>query len=303
MTGTPPHVWLMYLAGGVVLAGGLLATWKDFRDAPLADRLIVLGPLFFAIPLAVFGTQHFVQTAGIMAIMPQWIPAHLFFVLLVGACLIAAGLSIATRVLGGLAAFLTALMFVCFEALMIVPGAVADPHNRINWIIVLREFTFCAGALSIAVAEAETLPERATHAARTFVRLELGIALVFFAVQQFLHPANVPGIPLELVTPAWIPGHSIWTYVTGVVYFAAGLCLLASWKARPAATAAGAMLLVLMIAVYLPMLVAKPLDMEAIDYFFDTLLFCGSVLAVAGIQRQLDYVRAGASRLGSTISR
>ena len=223
--------------------------------------------------------------------------------IVVGACLIAAGLSIATRILGGVAAFLTALMFVCFEALMIVPGAVADPHNRINWIIVVREFTFCAGALSIAAARAETLPERATEAARTFVRLELGITLVFFAVQQFLHPANVPGIPLELVTPTWIPGHSIWTYVTGVVYLGAGLCLLASWKARPAATAAGGMLLILMIAVYLPMLVAKPLDMEAIDYFFDTLLFCGSVLAVAGIQKQVDYVRTTATRLGTFTSR
>ena len=34
------------------------------------------------------------------------------------------------------------------------------------------------------------------------------------------------------------------------------------------------------------MLFAKPLDIEAIDYFFDTLLYSGSVLAVAGIQSQ-----------------
>jgi uncharacterized membrane protein len=283
MTGTPPHVWLMYLAGGIVLAAGLAAIWRDLRDAPPADKLTVLGPLFFAIPLAVFGTQHFVQTKPIMSLMPAWIPAHLFFVLLVGACLIAAGLSIATRIQSVLAASLAAVMFLCFEVLMIIPGVVQDPHNRISWIIVLREFTFCAGALSIAAARA-AWPEHATSAARTFVRLELGIALLFFAVQQFLHPGNVPGIPLELVTPAWIPGHSIWTYLTGVVYVPVGLCLLANRQARTASMVAGAMLLVLMLAVYLPLLVAKPLDMEAIDYFFDTLLFSGSVLAVAAIQ-------------------
>ncbi len=300
MPGTSSHVWLMYLAGGVVLAAGLLAAWRDLRDAPLADKLVALGRLFFAIPLAVFGAQHFVQTAGIMGLMPPWIPAHLFFVLLVGVCLIAAGLSIATRIQSSLAAFLAAVMFVCFEALMILPGAVADPRNRFNWIIVLREFTFCAGALSIAAAQAETWSNRTTNAARTFVRLELGVALVFFAVQQFLYPAHVPGVPLELVTPTWIPGHSIWCYVTGVVYLGAGLCLIANRRARSAATAAGVMLLILMVAVYLPMLIAKPLDIEAIDYFFDTLLFSGSVLAVAGVQ---DRTAAELSVLGTSVAR
>lgn len=291
MSGTPSHVWLMYLVGGIVLAAGLLATWRDLRDAPLADKLVLFGPVFFAISLALFGTQHYVQTQPIMQIVPQWIPGHLFIVLLVGACLIAAGLSIATRINSVLAASLVAVMFVCFEALLMIPGAVADPHNRISWVIVFREFTFCAGALSIAAARAQSWSDRAIHAARTFARLELGLALVFYAVQQFVHPANVPGVPLELVTPAWIPGHAIWTYVTGAVFLVAGLCLLANRRARAAALAAGVMLLVLMVAVYLPMLVAKPLDIEAIDYFFDTLLYSGSVLAVAGIQSQAAAAR------------
>jgi uncharacterized membrane protein len=287
LPGPVHHVWLMYLIGGIVLAAGLLARWRDLRDAPLSDRLILLGPLFYAIPLGVFGTQHFVQTAAILGLMPPWIPGHLFFVLLVGACLIAAALSIATRICSGLASFLVAVMFVCFEALLIIPGAVADPHNRFNWIIVLREFTFCAGALSIAAAvsaRTQNWSDRATTAAGTFARLELGIALLFFAVEQFLHPANVPGIPLELVTPRWIPGHAIWCYVTGALYLVAGLCLLVNRRAHEATMLAGAMLLILMITVYLPMLIAKPLDIEAIDYFFDTLLFSGSVLAIAAIQ-------------------
>ena len=286
MSGTSPYVWLMYVSASVVLAAGLLTLWRDLREASPTEKLVVLGPLFFAIPLAVFGTQHFVQMDAIMGIMPPWIPAHRFFVVVVGMCLISAGLSIATRIQSALAGFLTALMFWGFEALMMIPGAVTDPRNRISWVIVLREFTFSAGALSIAAAHASTWSERATRAARTFARLELSVALVFYAVQQFLHPANVAGVPLELITPTWIPGHAIWTYVTGVVYLAAGLCLLANRKPRAAATAAGTMLLVLMIAVYLPMLIAKPLAIQAIDYFFDTLLFGGSVLAVAAIQER-----------------
>jgi len=283
---SPLGVLLLYVSGFVVLIAGLVAIGKDLLKAPSADKLILLGPLFFAIPLAVFGTQHFIDTTAIMGLIPRWIPWHFFFVLLVGVCLIAAGLSIATRIRSGLAGLMAAIMFVCFEALMIIPSAVADPRNRFNWVIVFREFTFSAGALSIAAAAAAMWSGRATNAARTFARLELGVALVFFAVQQFLHPAHVPGVPLELVTPTWIPGHSIWGYVTGAVYLPAGLCLIASRRPRSAAMAAGVILLILVVAVYLPMLIAKPLDIEAIDYFFDTLLFSGSVLAVAGIQSQ-----------------
>jgi hypothetical protein len=128
----------------------------------------------------------------------------------------------------------------------------------------------------------------------------LGIALVFFAVQQFLYPAHVPGVPLPLVTPSWIPGHSFWCYVTGAVYLPAGLCLIANRGARSAAMAAGAILLILVIVVYLPMLVAKPLDIEAIDYFFDTLMFTGGVLAIAGIQCRKS---AELSALGTSVAR
>jgi uncharacterized membrane protein len=276
----------MYVAGGVVFVAGLLASVRDLRDAPLAEKLIVLGPLMYAVPLAVFGAQHFIQAGPIGSLIPSWIPAHMFFVLLVGVCLIAAGLSIATRIQSSLSAFLVAVMFVCFEALMMIPGVVQDPHDRLGWVIVLREFTFCAGALSIAAARGQSWPDRARQAARMFARLELGIALGFYAVQQFLHPANVPGVPLQLITPAWIPGHAMWTYLTGAVYLVAGLCLLADRQARSAAMAAGAMLSVLLVAVYLPILIAKPLDIQAIDYFFDTVLFCGSVLAVAGFQER-----------------
>jgi succinate-acetate transporter protein len=73
--------------------------------------------------------------------------------------------------------------------------------------------------------------------------------------------------------------------VTGVVYVIAGPCLIVNRRARAAALAVGVMLLVLIFAVYLPMLVAAPLDIaNAINYLFDTLLVCGSALAVAKIQ-------------------
>ena len=41
-----------------------------------------------------------------------------------------------------------------------------------------------------------------------------------------------------------------------------------------------------MLFIYLPILVASPLDLVALNYFFDTLLFSGAVLALADALRQ-----------------
>ena len=281
----PSNAWFLYLSGFVVLCPGLLTSWRDLRDAPLADKLLVAGPVFFAIPLGIFGAQHFILRAAIIQIIPPWIPGHLLIVLLVGACLIAAALSIATRIQSVTAALLFALMILCFEAFMHIPNAVADPHDRMGWTIVLREFTFAAGGLAIAASQAKNWSVRAKHLASTITRFGLGIPITFFGIQHFLHPALTPGVPLRLFTPTWIPGHSIWGYVTGIVYVIAGPCLIVNRRARAAALAVGVLLLILILAVYLPMLVAAPFDIaNAINYLFDTLLVCGSALAVAVIQ-------------------
>ena len=46
-------------------------------------------------------------------------------------------------------------------------------------------------------------------------RLFIGVAITFLGVEQFLHPELAPGVPLEKLTPLWIPGHALWGYPTG----------------------------------------------------------------------------------------
>lgn len=76
----PSQVIWPYLAGGVVLAIGLVAIFVrgDWRKAPGFDKLILFGPLFYAAPIAAFGTQHFTLTTAIASIVPKWIPWHTF---------------------------------------------------------------------------------------------------------------------------------------------------------------------------------------------------------------------------------
>ena len=104
------------------------------------------------------------------------------------------------------------------------------------------------------------------------------MAGLFYGVEHLLHPEYVPGIPLQRLTPESIPGRIFLSYFVGVVLIAAGGCLLVNKKARLAAAFLGITILLTVLWIYLPMLVQAPTDVVALNYFFDTLLFCGSIL-------------------------
>jgi hypothetical protein len=48
-----------------------------------------------------------------------------------------------------------------------------------------------------------------------------------------------------------------------------------------AATSLGFTILLTVLWIYLPTLLAAPTDLVALNYFFDTLLFCGAILLLA----------------------
>jgi uncharacterized membrane protein YphA (DoxX/SURF4 family) len=281
----PSQVIWSYLAFGVVLAIGLVAIFVrgDWQKARGFDRLILLGPLFYAAPIAAFGTEHFTVTEGIASIIPAWIPWHQFWVYFVGACFIAAALSLVTGIEARLAASLLALTFFLFVVLMHAPAWAHDPRNRFGLTFVLREISFSGGALALAASLSEQWRERGEHILATIARYFLAIPVLFFSFEQFLHGDHVPGIPLEPLTPQWIYGHAIWTYLAAVVYAVAGTLLLVGKKTRAAAAWLGLTVLFVELVVYVPIGVVERASLDnGLNYVADTLMFCGAVLMLAG---------------------
>ena len=66
-----------------------------------------------------------------------------------------------------------------------------------------------------------------------------------------------------------------------MILILAGVCLLVNKKARMAATSLGLTILLTVLWIYLPRLMAAPTDVVALNFFFDTLLFCGAILLLA----------------------
>jgi len=116
----------------------------------------------------------------------------------------------------------------------------------------------------------------------TLGRLVVGAAALFFGVEDFLRPKTAPGVPLDLITPTWIPGHLFWAYLAGAVLVACAACILVNVKARLAATYLGIMVLLLVMFVYLPILFSNPSDVDnGLNYVVDTLAFSGASLVLA----------------------
>jgi uncharacterized membrane protein YphA (DoxX/SURF4 family) len=170
--------------------------------------------------------------------------------------------------------------------MMDLPATLADPHNRINWVLLLRELSFGSGGWLLAAAAMARRDGQATKLI-TVGRIVIGIAAIFYGVQHFLHPVNAPGVPLEKLVPAWIPARLLIGYLTGAILFVAGVAILLARKTRMAATYLGAWSVLLVVFIYGPILIAALLDpstdvkVEGINYFFDTLLFAGTILALA----------------------
>ena len=279
-------------AAGILLF--FVALWAAKTDVARArglDKIVVLSNLCFAIPLAIFGAEHLSGAKFIMLGIPSYMPWRLFWAYFVGFALLAASLSIATKIHVRWSGLLFGIMMVLFVAMLHFPRALANPKDRIAWVIVIRELSFAGGAWILA---GNAMRAQGQSKLITVGRVLIAIAAIFFGVEHFLHPAGCPGVPLEKLTPAWIPGRLLIGYLTGVILLVAGASFLLGKKTRMAATYLGTWIVLLVLFIYVPILIAQMSDpstavkVEGINYFADTLLFAGAILALASATPHTD---------------
>ena len=294
-----PRTAVSMCSAGILLF--LIALWAARAELARArglDKIVALSNLCFAVPLAVFGALHLSDVGFVLPIVPSYMPWRLFWAYFVGCALLAASVSIATKIQVRWSGLLFGIMMFAFVAMLIIPGVLAHPRDRFTWTLVFRESSFGGGAWILAGnAMRGQGKSRFIIVQRFFVefapflitvgRVLIAIAAIFYGVEHFLHPLNVPGVPLEKLMPAWIPAHRLISYLTGAILVIAGTSILLNKHTRRAATYLGAWLVLLVLFIYGPILIASLLDpstavkVEGINYFADTLLFAGAVLALA----------------------
>jgi len=277
----------MGCAGILVLVVGALRLPGAMVRTRGLEQVVALGNLCFAVPLAVFGALHVFGPRLVIDLVPSYLPWRLFLVYAIGVALIAASLSIATDIGVRWSGLLFGIMMFLFVAMIHLPGALAEAHDRVAWTIVFRETSFGGAGWLLAATATDGWEGKARTILIAVGRVCVTMALVVFGIAHFLSPTVLPGVPLRQELPAWLPARTLIDYLTGAALLVAGGSTLLGKRTRTVVTLLGAWLLLLVLVVYVPFLVvslAGPelgIQVQGINYLADTLLFAGVVLALA----------------------
>lgn len=279
--------WPWFL-GVIFLAAGLIIVRTELLAARGLDKWIVLGPVFVAAPLAAFAGEHFVTAREFSQMVPVWLPARVFWVYFVGCAWIAGATSLVVRKCVRLSAMLLGVMFLLIVTTVHIPNAISDPHSRVALIVVFRETAFAGGVWALAGSLSRNfkagMRNRMIDWRILFGRFSFAVAVIFFGVEQLLHPEFLPGVPDSKLTPSWVPLHALWGYPVGAFLLLTGAALLVNKRPRMAAATIGILMTLLTLFLYVPILaiMRDPAQMiEGINFVFDTLLFGGTALLIA----------------------
>lgn len=296
----------MCSAGIAILLIGAWAAKKEIIAARGLDKIVALSNLCFAAPLAVFGMLHLFAPDFVKGLVPPYMPGRMFWVYFVGCALIAASLSIATKIAVRWSGLLVGIMMFMFVAMLYLPSGLRHMHAfanavtaniayrqegnglaRFTWTIVFRESSFGAAAWLLAATAANGWRGLTKDTLITVGRIVIALAAIFFGIQHFPHHMGLPGVPLRKEMPAWVPARAIIDYVTGAALLACGVSILLNRKVRTVAASVAAWILLLIVVIYGPVMIAAlgapelEVKVEGINYFADTLLFAGVILALA----------------------
>jgi uncharacterized membrane protein YphA (DoxX/SURF4 family) len=259
---------------------------REYEDSSawLSDSLVLLGRVFVAVSMLVFGIQEFRYAGYIegLELVPKWIPLHSFCAYLTGMALIAAAFSI---VLGKRAQLASTLLAVGFSLTLLLargPGIAAILPDLRERTRVFETLTMCGGCLILAAAMDD---KRMRHTPPLgFARAAGDVGRIFFAVSMAVFGLSHLVIPAFIATliPAWIPWHMFWAYATAIGFFAAALSFATKQQMRIAGISLGLMMFLWFVLLHVPRVVAAIHNGDEWNSAFVALAVGGFSLVLAG---------------------
>jgi uncharacterized membrane protein len=147
------------LCGAALAVIGTLPAVPD--GARKWDRSIVhLGRILFAFSMIIFGVQHFEYLKFVAALVPAWIPGHVFWVVFTGAAFIAAGAAIGAGISGRLAATGLGIMFLLWFVLLHIPLTIAFSKDGDKWSSMFVALAMSGASLIVAKSFTSTRSRR-----------------------------------------------------------------------------------------------------------------------------------------------
>ncbi len=218
------------------------------------------GRWLFAISIIAFGVQNIYYKGFVVGVglTPKWIFAHTFWAYLMGALLIAGGLSIASGVLLRWGAFAVGAIYFA--------GVIFAHLPRINRVIGdIGERTVLLEPLAIGCAALLLGGFRGPY------RAVFGATMIVFGVAHFQVPAFIASL-----IPHWMPARLFLAWFTGLAMAAAGISITIRWRLRLFSNLLGLMFLVWVVTLHAPRVVADLHNGDEWNSAFIALAMCGA---------------------------
>lgn len=189
--------------------------------------------------------------------VPEVIPAREFLAYAAGIFMIACATGLLFRRTEATAARVL-LPYLLVWLLLMLPGLVVAPHTEVAWLTFGQIAVLVAGGWVLFARVTDASPAsrlRFTqgYAGTRIAQLLFAIWLVPIGLSHFVYLRET-----VVLIPAWLPYKTGWAYLTGAGHIAAGLGVLFSVVPRLAATMEAAMLGVITILVWVPVIAAHP---------------------------------------------
>lgn len=123
------------------------------------NKLTVIGRILFALPFLAFGINHFLMIDFYTGSITSFIPVKGYAVMLTGAAMIAASISIITKKYMQLATTLLALLLFIFIVTIHIPGLFDEEGWKLALIMLLKDTSLMGGSILLAGACAQQKSE------------------------------------------------------------------------------------------------------------------------------------------------
>lgn len=242
------------------------------------------GQIPFGLAMIAFGVQNFFYGEGVESLesFPAWLPGHRELAYLTGIILVAAGIGLVLNRMTRLAALSLAVLLSVWVIALHLSSLVAAPRDGGEWTASAETLALCAAAWMLAAANDVSAVEGGGLARIGRVaRYCFAGCLLIFCILHFVYTGYVAS-----VIPAWIPGHVVWAYVTGLAFLAAGLSITTGVLAPLGASLLATMFGLWVILLHTPRVVAASGNHGEWTSLIVALGMCGSSWIVAGSLEQ-----------------
>ena len=114
-------------------------------------NLQLIGRIIYAVPMAVFGLNHFMMAEGMKAMVPAFIPGGIFWVYVTGLALIAAAVAIIANRYASLASLLLGILLAIFALTIHLPGSLNPETMQMFFPNLLKDTSLSGAALVLSV--------------------------------------------------------------------------------------------------------------------------------------------------------